>query len=125
MFERRLEDAMPPQQAAEARRVRMMRSAQDFHKRHTERQRALRDYQERRLVEAIQSPRLENVIVAEAALKHLISEKHVPEDYSIDSLAQAVLYLMALDDAMARLIADILERWVLLSHFGGMQKAQL
>jgi hypothetical protein len=125
MYERRLEDAMPPAQAAEARRVRIMRSAHDFHSQHIARQQALRDYEERRLVEAIQSSRLENNTVAQATLAYLISEKVIPEDYTTEDLALAVLYLMVVDNAKAKLVGDILERWALWSQFGGMQRVQL
>ncbi|EEA21255.1 hypothetical protein TMatcc_009337 [Talaromyces marneffei ATCC 18224] len=125
MYERRLEDAMPPAQAAEARRVRMMRSAHEFHNQHIARQKALRDYEERRLVEAIQSARLENNTVAKATLAYLIAERVVPEGYTIEDLALAVLYLMVMDNAKGKLIGDILERWALWSQFGGMQKVQL
>ncbi|EED17168.1 conserved hypothetical protein [Talaromyces stipitatus ATCC 10500] len=125
MYERRLEDAMPPAQAAEARRIRTMRSAHDYHSQHVARQRALREYEERRLIEAIQSSRLENSTVAQATLTYLIAEKVVPEGYTIEELALAVLYLMVVDNTTAKLIGNILERWALWSQFGGMQKVQL
>lgn len=125
MYERRLESAMAPAQAAEARRVRMMRSANEFHNQHIARQKALREYEDRRLVEAIQSSRLENSTVAQTTLAYLVAEKVVPEDYTTKDLALAVLYLMVVDNAKAKLIGDILERWTLWSQFGGMQKVQL
>lgn len=125
MYERQLENAMPPAQAAEARRVRMMRSTHEFHNQHIARQRAFQEYEDRRLVEAIQSSRLENSTVAQATLAYLIAEKVVPEDYTTTDLAIAVLYLMVVDDEKAKLIGDILERWDLWSQFGGMQKVQL
>jgi hypothetical protein len=122
---RRLESTMPPAQAAEARRVRMLRESQRFHHSHVKRMHAHEEYQERRLVEAIQSPRLDNLVIAQANLAYLIGEEIVPCDYTLNDLAQAVLYLMILDEAQAKLIADILERWMLWCQFGGMQKVQL
>jgi hypothetical protein len=122
---RRLESAMPPAQAAEARQVRMQRESQRFHHSHIKRMHAQEEYRERRLVEAIQSPRLDNLVIAEANLTYLIGEEIVPSDFTLNDLAQAVLYLMILDEGQAKLIADILERWVLWWQFGGMQKVQL
>lgn len=122
---RRLESTMPPAQAAEARQVRMMRESQRFHHSHIKKMHAHEEYQERRLIEAIQSPRLDNLVVAQANLAYLIGEEIVPCDYTLNDLAQAVLYLMILDEGQAKLIADILERWMLWCQFGGMQKVQL
>lgn len=122
---RRMESAMPPAQAAEARQVRMLRDSQRFHNGHIKRTHALEEYQQRRLIEAIQSPRLDNMVIAEANLAYLIGQEIVPSDYTLDDLARAVLYLMVLDEAQAKLIADILERWMLWWQFGGMQKVQL
>ncbi|KAJ5223953.1 hypothetical protein N7468_008495 [Penicillium chermesinum] len=85
----------------------------------------MREYEERRLVEAIQSPRLDNKVIAEASLAYLTKEGIVPEDYSVETLARAILYLIMLDESQAKSIADILERWMLWSQFGGMQKVQL
>lgn len=125
MYERRLEDAMPPAQAAEARKVRMMRQNQEYHDQHMARRRAWNEYEEKLEIEAIQSPRLENNTVAEATLAYLVREKVVPEYYTTQDVAHAVLYLMIVDNAQAKIVADILERWVLWSQFGGMQKAQV
>ncbi|KAF3386628.1 hypothetical protein F1880_000108 [Penicillium rolfsii] len=122
---RRLESAMPPAQAAEARQIRMLRESQRFHTNHIKRMHAHEEYQERRLVEAIQSPRLDNLVIAQANLTYLISEEIVPCGYTLNDLAQTVLYLMILDEDLAKLIADILERWMLWCQFGGMQKVQL
>ncbi|OKL56442.1 hypothetical protein UA08_08164 [Talaromyces atroroseus] len=125
IYERRLENAMPPGQATEARRIRSMREAHDIHMRHIARQNALREYEQRRFIEAIQSPRLDNGTVAEATLAYLVREKVIPEDYKIQDVAKAVLYILIVDSAQAKVIVDILERWALWSQFGGMQKVQL
>ncbi|KAJ5175368.1 uncharacterized protein N7482_001245 [Penicillium canariense] len=122
---RRMEGAMPPVQAAEARRVRMLRESQRFHQSHLRRLQAQEEYQQRRLIEAIQSPRLDNQVIAEANLAYLVSQDIVPSTYTLRDLAQAVLYLMILDEGQAKLISDILERWMLWCQFGGMQKVQL
>lgn len=125
LLARQLESTMPPAQAAESKRVRAQREAQRFHNSHIERMHALEEYQQRRLIEAIQSPRLDNQIVAEANLAYLVDQEIVPSDFNLNDLAQAVLYLTVLDESQAKLISDILERWLLWCQFGGMQKAQL
>ncbi|OJJ42422.1 hypothetical protein ASPZODRAFT_137327 [Penicilliopsis zonata CBS 506.65] len=122
---RRLEAAMPVAQAAEARRVRMMRESQRFHTNHQKRIQAQEEYEQRRLVEAIQSPRLENHVIATAGLVYLVGENVVPAHYTVAQLAHAVLYLLLLDEKQAQAVADILERWTLWCQFGGMQPVQL
>lgn len=124
-YERRLENSMPPAQAAEARRVRMMRQGHDYHTQHIARQRRMKEYEERRLIEAIQSPRLENETVASATLAYLVREKVVPEYYTTQDVAHAVLYLFIVDHEQAKVIADILGRWTLWSQYAGMQTVQL
>lgn len=123
--EMRMERLMTPAQAEESRRSRMLRDARRFHQQHVNRMQLQRKYEERRLIEAIQSPRLDNNTVANATLAYLIREKIIPEHYSLQDLAHAVLYLMILDQTHAKLIADILERWALWAQFGGMQSSQL
>ncbi|KAJ6155227.1 hypothetical protein N7470_005793 [Penicillium chermesinum] len=99
---RQMEDIMPPHQAAEARRIRSQREASRFHYGHLKRNTAMREYEERRLVEAIQSPRLDNKVIAEASLAYLTKEGIVPEDYSVETLARAILYLIMLDESQAK-----------------------
>lgn len=121
----RMAKLMTPAQAEEARRSRMLRDSRHYHQAHHNRMQLQREYQERRLIEAIQSPRLDNNTVANATLAYLIREKIIPDHYSLQDLAHAVLYLMILDQTHAKLIADILERWALWAQFGGMQSNQL
>lgn len=123
--EMRMERLMTPAQAEEARRSRMLRDSRRFHQQHTNRIQMQREYEERRLIEAIQSPRLDNNTVANATLAYLVREKIIPGHSSLQDLAHAVLYLMILDQTQAKLIADILERWALWAQFGGMQSSQL
>lgn len=122
---RRLEQSMPPAQAAEARHIRMMRESKQFHHNHLKRMEAREEYRQRRLIEAIQSPRLDNQVIAQASLAYLVGQKIVPSDYTIPMLARAVLYLTIMDESQAKVIADILERWMLWCQYGGMQKVQL
>ncbi|KAJ6014518.1 hypothetical protein N7540_009109 [Penicillium herquei] len=122
---RRMENAMPPGQAAQARNNRVMLESTRFHNDNLKRMEAQEEYQQRRLIEAIQSPRLDNKVIAEANLAYLVNQKIVPGDYTLSKLAQAVLYLMILDMDQSKIIADILERWMLWCQFGGMQKPQL
>ncbi|QKX53168.1 uncharacterized protein TRUGW13939_00244 [Talaromyces rugulosus] len=123
--EMRMERLMTPTQADESRRSRMLREARRFHQQNVNRMQLQREYEERRLIEAIQSPRLDNNTVANATLAYLIREKVIPDHFSLQELAHAVLYLMILDQTHAKLIADILERWALWAQFGGMQSSQL
>ncbi|KAJ5109187.1 hypothetical protein N7456_005862 [Penicillium angulare] len=107
VLDRRMESTMPPAQAAEARNIRMMRDNQRFHTNHMKRIQGQQEYQQRRLIEAIQSPRLDNKVIAEASLDYLRDKKIVPGDYTLLQTAQAILYLTILDGSQAKV--DVVE----------------
>jgi hypothetical protein len=123
--QRSLESKMPPAQAMEARRIRQMQELQQVHDHHMQSIKLRKEYEDRRLIEAINSSRLENRAVAEANLAYLIRHNMVPEGYTTEDLAHAVLYLLILDRAQAKVIAELLDRWMGWSQAGGMNKPQL
>ncbi|KAJ5706911.1 hypothetical protein N7488_006712 [Penicillium malachiteum] len=65
---------MPPDQAAQARNNRVMLESTRSHNENLKRLEAQEEYQQPRLIEAIQSPRLDNKVIAEASLTYLDSQ---------------------------------------------------
>lgn len=120
-----LERTMNPAQAAESRRIRQMRQSQQMMDDQIQAQRELREYEERRVAEALNSQRLEVKAVLEANLAYLIKENVIPEYYTLSDLVHAVLYLMILDRERAKWIAEILDRWSGWTNSVGMTRPHL
>ena len=124
----KMEEAMPQEQAHVARMNRQMAETQqliedtrqDRHEREEKRDMRIRD--------AINSPRLTNKAVGEACLAYLIRKEKIGQEWSLQRLTEAVLYLMLVDsspDQETRKIVEVLEEWLSWSNAGGMKTAQL
>ena len=86
-----------------------------------------REREERRLVDAIASPRMANRAVAEACLAWLIEQGEVGREWTVEMLAEAVLYLLVLDnreDGQARKVVEALDEWMEWCNAGGMKREQ-
>ncbi|EXJ87588.1 hypothetical protein A1O3_04549 [Capronia epimyces CBS 606.96] len=126
----RLEATMPPEQA---RLHKMNRETAERHAAHDDMMaefaaRSERD--ERRMQDAIASPRMSTKAVAEACLAWLIEQGQIGREWTLDQLAEAVLYLMVVDQSQsdegeARKITKILEEWMAWTTAGGMKKVQV
>jgi hypothetical protein len=126
----RLEATMSPQQASVHR---MNRQAAE----RTEQMNDMRtsmaardERAERRLQEAITSPRMNTKTVAEACLAWLIEQGEVGREWTLDQLVEAVLYLMVVDQSEsqlgeARKIGLVLDEWMSWATAGGMKKQQV
>ena len=76
--------------------------------------------------EALASPRLGHRRVAETCVAWLIKQGDVGTEWSVQRVAEAVLYLLVLDhgeDGGGRSIAKLLEEWMEWTQAGGMRKA--
>lgn len=130
----RLEKTMAPEQAHIHR---MNREAAERQQQHNDMlaSRALRsEREERRVNDAIASPRMSIKAVSEACLAWLIEQGEVGREWTVDQLAEAVLYLIVVDqshsqsqseEGEARKIVKILEEWVCWTTAGGMKKPQV
>jgi hypothetical protein len=123
--QRQIEATMPPAQAEATRRAREQAALWEQHEEHMRSVKLMREYEEGRVNEALISPRLSNQIVADACLAWLVKQEQVPEYYSILDLAQAALYLMALDPVQAKVISEICEQWMVWSQIAGMSRVDL
>src|SRR5271154_525142 len=107
-----LEKSMPPAQAQVARMNRLAEERQQMIDDMTQERMAREEKTERRIKDAIASPKLGNKAVSEACLAWLIEKGEVGREWTVANLAEAVLYLMAADqrsDGDASKISEILE----------------
>lgn len=124
----KLEATMSPEQARVHKHNRQMaknRELMDEMNRQRQEQEERRD---RRLRDAVASPRMGNKVVAEAALAWLIEQGDVGREWTVEQLAEAVLYLLALDtseDGQAMKVLRLLDEWFEWSTANGMRKRQV
>ncbi|KAL3488068.1 hypothetical protein BJX62DRAFT_253551 [Aspergillus germanicus] len=123
--QRALEDKMPPAQAAEAARVRMLAQSQSFHEQHVRSIQAKKEYEAKRVIGALNSLPLDVALVAERCRLYLVAENVIPAGYSLDDLARTILYLMVVSSEAAKLITDVLEQWRDWSEKSGLNQQHL
>ncbi|RVX71074.1 hypothetical protein B0A52_03439 [Exophiala mesophila] len=130
MAAERLEASMPPEQA---RIHRMNRQAAERQEQHNDMITSLaqkREKDERRTKDAVGSPRMSTKAVAEGCLAWLIEQGEVGRDSTLYQVAEAILYLMVVDQSMSeegesRKIVKVLEEWQSWALVGGMKTQQL
>jgi hypothetical protein len=135
----RLEATMPPEQARIHRANRQAKELQEFHNEMVASNTARREREERMVKDAIASPRMSIKKVAETCLVWLIEKGEVGREWTVEQVAEAVLYLIVVDlqshqkqaeegrnedqgDAMR--IVRILDEWMSWATAGGMKKQQ-
>jgi hypothetical protein len=124
----KLEAMMPPEQARVHKMNREMAERNAVHEGFMAEIAMKREREEKRIQEAIVSPKMGNKVVAEACLRWLIEKEEVGKEWSIERVAEAVLYLFVLDqreDGEAQNIVKVLEEWMSWFQVGGMKKAQV
>ncbi|KIW27496.1 uncharacterized protein PV07_07230 [Cladophialophora immunda] len=137
----RLEATMPPEQA---RIHKMNRESNERQQRHNDMMTSLaarQEREERKVVDAIASPRMDIKRVSEACLTWLIERGEVGKEWTVNDLAEAVCYLMVVDlqdpsppqkeegkvedeQSEAMRIIGILDEWMAWATAGGMKKQQ-
>ncbi|RMZ83809.1 hypothetical protein DV738_g1026, partial [Chaetothyriales sp. CBS 135597] len=98
----RLEASMPPEQARIARVNRQEQYFRDTHQDMINQSNEHRESEERRILDAIASPRMSNKAVAEACLAWLMEQGDIGHEWTVADLAEAVLYLIVLDSDYTR-----------------------
>ncbi len=137
MAAERLEAAMPPEQAKVHKANRQARDLQEFHSEMMANTTARHEREERLIKDAIVSPRMDTKKVAEACLVWLIERGEVGKEWTVEQVAEAVLYLMVVelqsqqlteegqsDDGEGMRIVKILDEWLSWTTAGGMKKQQ-
>ena len=117
------ENSLPPDQKAAAIRERQLKSQEDWVEglnatRRMEAQRA-----ETRMVEAIQSPKWNNKLVAEHSLAWLKKGGHVDESHELKRATETLLWTMVNESQMSADLAKMLDGWKASVDNGGIRKA--
>jgi hypothetical protein len=123
-----LEKSMPPAQAQVARMNRLAEERQQMIDDMTQERMAREEKAERRIKDAIASPKLGNKAVSEACLAWLIEKGEVGREWTVANLAEAVLYLIAADqrsDGDASKIFEILEEWMGWAQNANLKKSHI
>ncbi|KIA75857.1 hypothetical protein HK57_00384 [Aspergillus ustus] len=124
--QRALEDKLPAAQAAEARRKRVMAQTQSFHEQSMKAIQVKKEYEEKRVIGALNSQTLPIEVVAEKSRLYLVAGNVIPAGYMLDDLVRAILYLMIVSGEAAMSITDVLEQWRSWSErSGGVNKQNL
>lgn len=126
----RLEASMPPEQAKIHRTNREMAERQEQHNDMITSLAQRREKEERRTKDAVASPRMSTKAVAEGCLAWLIEQGEVGREWTLCQVAEAVLYLMVVDQSLSeegetRKIAKVLEEWQSWALVGGMKTQQV
>ncbi|KIX09724.1 uncharacterized protein Z518_00805 [Rhinocladiella mackenziei CBS 650.93] len=126
----RLEATMSPEQARIHKMNREAAARQQIHNDMMESIHMRQEREERRMQDAIASPRMNIKAVAEACLVWLIEQGEIGREWTLDQLAEAVLYLIVVDQSQseegeARKIIKILDEWMSWAVAGGMKKQQV
>lgn len=124
----KLEASMPAHLASVHKQNREAEARRQTHEDIMRRMRERQERDERRLQDAIASPRMNNKAVAEACLAWLIEKGEIGREWTLCELAEAVLYLIVLDNnekGEGRQIIYILEQWKDWAAAGGMKKPQV
>lgn len=125
---RREEEAMPPAQASIARRNRMVEEQQALHDDMMADMRQRTEREEGRLRDAFASTRLSNKAVAEGCLAWMIDQEEVQKDTTLQGFAEAVLYLLIVDqrpEGEGAAVIQVLDEWLAWSQHGGMKKSHM
>ena len=122
------ERAMPPEQARIASMNRMMEERLALQDDMVADARQRSEQEEGRLRDAVASPRFSNKAVAEACLAWMIDQQQVGRDCTLQTLAEAVLYLLVVDsrpNGEAAGVIEVLDEWQVWSQHGGMKKSHV
>ncbi|PGH07416.1 hypothetical protein AJ80_08001 [Polytolypa hystricis UAMH7299] len=121
-----VERTMPAAQAAASRSARMQARMWTMQEDTRQRRRALQEYEETRIVEGLSSTKLANKKVADGCLAWLVGRGEIPDGYTVPELARAVLYLMILDRARGKVIAEVCDRWLTWGNLStGLNRSEL
>jgi hypothetical protein len=122
------ERTMPPEQARIARMNRETEERLALHDDMMADTRQRMEREESRLKDAVASPKLSNKAVAEACLAWMIDQEELEKDCTVETLAEAVLYLLIVDQrpsGEAAGIVEVLNEWQAWAQHGGMKKSHV
>lgn len=117
------ENQLPPNQKAQAIRERQLKTHEDWVAKLNAQRRRDAQRAETRMVEALQSPKWDNKLVAEHNLAWLKKEGHVEESHDLKRTIEVLLWRMVSDAALAIDVSHILDSWRTFVDNGGIRRA--
>ncbi len=117
------EGRLPADQRQAAARERMMKANDDWMEERRAQQRRDAQRAETRMLEALQSPKWGNKLVAEHNLTWLKRQGHVAQSYGIKRVVEVLLFKMIRDRVLAASLTTMLDVWKAWVDNGGMAKA--
>ena len=124
----KMEATMPPDQARVHKSNRQAAERRAMSDEMTRNHYAKLEQEERRIKEAIASPRMTHKSVADACLAWLKTREIVEQDWTVEKVCQAAVYLLVVDqstDGPCAHILKIMREWFDWSHAGGMKRNQI
>ena len=119
------ENQLPPDQKAAAIRERQLRAHDDWVESLNATRRRDAQRIETRMVEAIQSPKWDNKLVAEHNLAWLKKEGHVEQSHDLKRAVETLLWRMVNDPRLAGDLATVLDTWKAFVDNGGIRRVDL
>ena len=124
----KLEATMPPEQARIHKTNRQAAERRTMSDEMTRNHYERLEQEERKIKEAIASPRMSHKAVGEACLAWLKKRNTVEQDWTVAKVCQAAVYLLAVEQSADGPRADMLKimsEWSDWSHAGGMKRNQV
>jgi hypothetical protein len=116
------ENQLPPDQRAAAIKERNLRTHDDYFEGHNAARKRAAQRAEARMVEAIQSPKWDNKLVAQHNLAWLKKEGHVGESHDLRRAVEVLLWRMVNDRKLAHELATVLDSWKGFVDNGGIRR---
>ena len=116
------ENQLPPDQRAAAIKERNLRTHDDFVESHNAARKRVAQRAETRMVEAIQSPKWDNKLVAQHNLAWLKKEGHVDESHDLRRAVEVLLWRMVNGRELAHELATVLDSWKGFVDNGGIRR---
>jgi hypothetical protein len=116
------ENQLPPDQKAAAIRERNLKTHDDYMESQNAIRRRNAQRAETRMVEAIQSPKWDNKLIAEHNLMWLKKEGHVEESHDLERAVEILLWKMVNDPKIAHDLATVLDSWKAFVDNGGIRR---
>jgi hypothetical protein len=117
------ENQLPPDQKAAAFKERQLKSHEDWVEELNVARRRKAQRAETRMVEAMQSPKWNNKLVAAHNLTWLKKEGHLEEAHDVKRATEILLWRMVNEPQMAGELAKMLDGWKAFVDNGGIRKA--
>ena len=117
------ENQLPPEQKVKAIRERQMKSHNDWIDELNDARRRETKRAEQRMLEAMQSPKWDNRLVAEHNLAWLKKDGHMDQEYNLKRAVEVLLWRMVNEPEVAGELAKMLDGWKAFVDNGGIRKA--